>query len=690
MSHASLVTDLAIVLAVAALTGTLMRMVRQPPILGYLLAGLIVGPYIPIPLFADVERVQELSEFGVVLVMFAVGLEFSLAGVAAVLPTAGLTAVVQIGGMFWAGNLLGAALGLSTVGSVFLGASMAISSTMVVTKVFELHRPPSDVRTMVLGVLVLQDLAAIVLITIVTAVAEGSGLAPAAVAATVGRLAAVMAVGLLLGLWVVPRLARRISGLRSSEVSTVFAVGLCFGLAAAMEWLGYSAALGAFLAGMLVAESGLGRQFEHLVAPLRDVFAAVFFVSVGMTVDPLLAVEHLGTAALVAATVVALQATLVTSSGLLAGLGLRRAGHAGLALGQIGEFGFIIMGIGVGAGVVPPSMFTVVVVVAVLTAFTTPLALRLAPRVLGGIEHRLPRRLRTHLSLYAAWVDSLRRGDSVSEVRRKLRRSLRVLVVDAIAIAALVIVASLLMAPARLWLESMVGVGPTVATGLVVLLTAVATIPFARGVSRAARSLGTLGARSVFPTGTHEGPDLTTTSRRAMGIGLQLAALLGVGLLVAALTQPFVPPAIDVVLLGAALAPSVVLLWRAGGPLHEHVGSATLAVLELLRSGAPIEHEPAVDELLHGLGDATAIRLEAGAAAIGKTLAQLDLRALTGATVLAIAHPDHDVAAPTGREVLRQDDVLAVAGPLESVEQARSLLLDGSVPVPPEPADDPA
>ena len=454
----TLVTDLAVVLGVAAVIGTAFRALRQPPILGYLLAGLIVGPYIPIPLFANVERVHELSEFGVVLVMFAVGLEFSLGRVARVMPLAGLTAAIEIGGLFWAGNLLGVALGLSAVGGVFLGASVAISSTMVVTKVFEMHEPPSDVRGMVLGVLVLQDLVAVVLIAIVTAVAEGTGLAPSALAATLGQLLGVLAATVGLGLLVIPRLARRIARMQSAEVSTVFAVGLCFSLAAVMEHLGYSPALGAFLAGMLVAESGLGRRFEHLVVPLRDMFAAVFFVSVGMTVDPILALEHLDIAALVAAMVVVLQAVLVTSAGLLNGLGLRRAGHAGLALGQIGEFGFIIMGIGVSAGVVPPFMFAVVVAAALLTAFTTPLALRAAPRLLSELDRRLPPRLRANLTLYSAWVDALRHGEGASPLRRKIRRTLRVLVLDALAVAALVIGSSLGLRPAAAGLASRTGV----------------------------------------------------------------------------------------------------------------------------------------------------------------------------------------------------------------------------------------
>jgi monovalent cation:H+ antiporter-2, CPA2 family len=682
MIHPSLVTDLAVVLGVAALTGPVLRRLRQPPILGYLLAGLIVGPYLPVPLFANAARVRELSELGVVLVMFAVGLEFSLRRVGEVLPLSGLVAAIQIGGMFWAGNLLGAALGLAPVGAVFLGASVAISSTMVVTKVFELHRPPSDVRGTVLGVLVLQDLVAIVLIAVVTAVAHGSGLAPSALASTLGRLLGVLATAVGLGLWLVPRLARRIARLQSAEITTVFAVGLCLALGATMEHLGYSPALGAFLAGMLVAEAGLSRRFEPLVAPLRDVFAAVFFVSVGMAVDPLAAAEHIGTAAIVAACVVVLQAVLVTGAGILSGLVLRRAGHAGLALGQIGEFGFIIMGIGVGAGVVPAVWHTVVVTAAVFTAFTTPLLLRVAPRLLAAVEHGLPRRMRANLSLYSAWVDALRqrKGGTAegSPLRQRIRRTLRVLVLDTAAVTGIVIAGSLALAPATAWLVERTGLSVRLSGALLVAVVAVAAFPFARGLSRAAGTLGALLGQAVFPAAPVGRADLTTTSRRAMSFGLQLAALLTAGLFVAALTQPFVPPGIALVVLGVALLPSVLLLLRSGGPLGDHVHSATLALVEYLRrDDVEQAHEPMLDDLLHGLGDATPIRLSAGAAAVGRTLAQLDLRAATGATVLAIAHADSNVTAPTGREVLREGDVLAVAGPHEAVEHARALLLEG-------------
>ncbi len=680
--HPSIVTDFAIVLGVAAVTGTLFRLLRQPPVLGYLVAGLIVGPYIPIPLFADTARVHELSEFGVVLVMFAVGLEFSLARVAKVVPLAGVVALVQIGGMFWAGHTVGALLGLSTVSAVFLGASVAISSTMVVTKVFDLHAPPPEVRALVLGVLVLQDLVAIVLIAIVTGVAHGTGLAPAALLSTLGRLLGVLAAVVLVGIWIVPRVARRVWAIDSDEVSTVFALGLCFSAAVGMQLLGYSPALGAFLAGMLVAESGLGERFEHLVAPLRDAFAAVFFVSVGMTVDPRLAIEHLPASLLVAGTVVALQGALVTSAGLLSGLGLRRAGHAGLALGQIGEFGFIIMGIGTAAGVVPEYMFTVIVAASVVTAFTTPVALRSAPALLTGVDRRLPKRLRMNLSLYAAWLDELRRSKEQTPRRRKIRHALRVIVLDAIVVITLVVLGSLGLERAAAWIGARVELAPQLAKAVVVIAVGGVVFPFAWGLMRAARNLGSVLAESVFPGAPQGRVDLTTTSRRAMSVGLQVVALLAAGLLVTAVTQPFVPVGVGLPVLAAALLPSVLLLRRSGGPLGEHVHSATLALIDFLRRDEHTPREPQLKDLLHGLGSATTVRIDAGAPAIARSLADLNLRARTGAVVLAIAHVDSDVAAPTGHEILREGDVLAVAGPHEAVARARAVLLGERAPEP--------
>ncbi|MFT5584789.1 MAG: CPA2 family monovalent cation:H+ antiporter-2, partial [Cognaticolwellia sp.] len=375
-SSLDLVQDLGIALSMAAGMGLLAKRLGQPPVLGYLLAGLLVGPYIPIPVFADGERTHALSELGIVLVMFVVGLELRIKRLIKVLPTAGATALIEVGALLLAGIGVGTALGWGAQGALFLGASIAISSTMIVSNVFTGQGVTGPLRGYVMSVLVVQDVLAIVLAAVLTAVAAGQGLEPVALAAVVGRLAAVLVGILAFGVFLVPPLIRRVKALGSKELLVVVCAGLCFGLAFAAESLGYSVALGAFLAGVLVAESGEGHHVEHAMEPVRDIFAAIFFVAIGMSVDPRLALANLPVALAVSGLVVVVQLLSVGFAGVLSGNGLRRSVRAGLSLGQVGEFGFILSAIGIQAGVAPAELAPIVVTVAVLTSFTTPIAIR--------------------------------------------------------------------------------------------------------------------------------------------------------------------------------------------------------------------------------------------------------------------------------------------------------------------------
>ena len=681
MAQASpLVADFAVVLGVATVTGALARRLKQPPVLGYLLAGLIVGPYIPIPLFADVERVREMSELGVVLVMFTVGLEFSLSRAAQVLPTAGLAAAVQISGLFWAGNLVGVALGLSTPGQVVMGAGLCVSSTMVVTKVFEVHKPPTDVRSLVLGVLVLQDIVAIVLIAVVTAVAAGASASPGELLGVAGQLLGAIVVAGLVGLVVIPRLTKAVAKLDMAEVDTVFAVGICFVFGGVMQLLGYSPALGAFLSGALVAESGLASRYEHLVAPLRDVFAAIFFVSIGMQVDPLVAVGHVPQMLAVAALVAALQLALVSAAGLLSGQGLRKSMHSGLALGQLGEFAFIIIGIGVSAGLLSPSLFTVIVGAAVLTTFTTSVGLARADALLDKVEHALPTRVTTQLSMYAAWIARAR--GSAGGKRPQTRRAVAMLAIDGAAIVGIVIGASFAWPTVGGWAERQ-GLPPQAVAFLGALLVLCTIAPFAYAIWRASRALGTALASAALPPGGAPS-ELVSTSRVTVTRALQLAALLGTGMLVVALTRPFVPPGSGLLALGVFLVPAVAALWRSRAPFESQVQSATVALFDFLRrQDSSVAPTSEAESLLHGLGDVVRIEIPAGAPAVGATLGELDLRAQTGAAVLAIADAGGTVVAPTSMRPIEAGSILALTGPPSSIMHARHVLL-GEEPIAPK------
>ena len=308
----SLVSDLAIVLGVAAATSIVLRVLRQPSVLGYLVAGLLVGPLLSTPLFADVERLDQLSEFGVILVMFSIGLEFSVARLLKLLPASGLAALVQIGAMAWLGYAFALFVGLGAVPGLFVGASVAISSTMVVAKVYDDHTPGRALRRLVFGVLVVQDVVAVIFIAALTAVASGATVSLDSLASIGLTLIAALVAALGGGLLVIPRLVRFLYRIGNRELLVVAMAALAFCAAVGAARLGYSAALGAFLAGMLVAESGRGRESEHIVAPLRDLFTAIFFVTVGMGVDPAMAVRHLDEACLLTVIVVGGQLVAVS------------------------------------------------------------------------------------------------------------------------------------------------------------------------------------------------------------------------------------------------------------------------------------------------------------------------------------------------------------------------------------------
>ncbi len=679
MHGVTFVADLAVVLGVAALTGVIAGGLGQPTVLGYLAAGLIVGPSVPVPVFADPERVASLAEFGVVLVMFAIGLEFRVGKLMRVLPTSGLTGLVQISFLAWAGFTLGVLLGWSTVEAVFLGGCLCISSTMLVSKVFAQQPIEADIRDHVLGVLVIQDVAAIALIAAMTGVAAGGGLEPAELAVTLLRLAGVL-LGLLVGgVLLVPPLMRRVVGLGSSEILAVTAVGLCFGMALLAEHLGYSVALGAFIAGIVVAESGEGQTVEHLLAPLRDVFAAIFFVSIGMGVNPIEAWDNVGTSLIVAGVVVVAQLISVSAAGILSGLGQRRSIIAGVALGQIGEFAFIIAAIGAGAGVVRASLQPVVVTVAVLTAFTTPFLLKRAGRVAAIIDHHTPHRIQRLLCLYEAWLERARGALPDPAQLPARRRALRSLALDAVG---LVLAGALLV----VWLPDLAHglanrVGTTEALGAAVVVgTAMVLLsPLAVGLVRNSDVLARMLAQRVAPEGEN-----ASAGERAAASALRatthLMLVLVLGAPAMAVMRPFTGGPYGLAVLSVGLVVAAALVWRAAGRVDIETRSGTGHLVARLAARAapvgapPIDHTPPTA----GVSALYPVALASGDAAVGRTLAEVDLRALTGATVVNIRRGGAAVVLPGGKEVLGAGDVLELTGTADALQRAEAALRRGA------------
>jgi CPA2 family monovalent cation:H+ antiporter-2 len=636
--------NLAVVLGVAGLTTVVSQRLRLPVVFGYLLAGMIVGPHVPIPVSVDEGMVRTLSELGVILLMYSLGLEFTLRRVAEIGATAGLAALAETSLMFGLGYAAGGLLGWSATERLFAGALVAISSTTIVARTFAEQKVQGRLRDVVFGILVIEDLIAITLIAVLSAVAGGRGPSAVEVGLTAVRLATFLVVLMGVGLLIVPRLMRHVVRLDRAEITVVTGVGVCFAAALLALGFGYSVALGAFIAGALVAESGHGKRLEELIAPLRDVFVAIFFVSVGMLIDPRVVLAQWPAVLGLTLVVVGGKAVAVTVGTFLTGSGLRESVRAGLSLAQIGEFSFIIAGVGLATGATRPFLYPVAVAVSAVTTLLTPWMVRRADGVAQYVDRKLPRALQTFAALYGSWIERLRATPDL-DARTQVRRLVRRLLVDLVLLAGLVVAAAAEMGRFAVLLEGWLGVDARVSRRVVVGVALAAAVPFVYGIIGISRSLAVALALRALPT--VRGLDRAAAPRGALVATLQLAILLAAAVPLLALLQPFLPgvPLVAVlVALGTGLA---VAVWRSAGNLHGHARAGAeviaLAFTQHDRATATAaELTQTMEQLavmLPGLGEPEPVRLTVGSPAIGRSLRALDLRGRTGATVLAITRP---------------------------------------------------
>src|SRR6266567_7893596 len=419
--------NLAVVLCVAAVATVVFQRLHQPVVFGYLLAGLIIGPHISIPLVADPQTVRALSELGVILLMFSLGLEFSIRKLVQVSQKAGAVALFESSIMISVGYLLGQVLGFTRMESIFAGAITGISSTTIIVKAFQEQNVKGRVTELVFGILIIEDLIAIFLLTILTTISRSGTVSPGDLAITAVRLAMFLAGLIGFGILTVPRAIRAVQRLGRPETTLVASIGICFAAALLALSFGYSVALGAFIAGSLIAESGHEAEIEKLVRPVRDMFAAIFFVSVGMMIDPTALTQHWRAILALTVAVILGKVLAVTIGAFLAGHGRRTAIKAGMSLAQIGEFSFIIASVGVSAGVIASWIYPVAIAVSAITTLTTPLLIRLSNRAAAEIDHWLPEPIQMVAALYASWIERVRSAPRAPTERSATRRIVRII-----------------------------------------------------------------------------------------------------------------------------------------------------------------------------------------------------------------------------------------------------------------------
>lgn len=422
MHHAPLIHDLALILGLAAVVTLIFNRIRQPVVLGYVVAGLLISPNtFRLHLVADLPNIQVWAELGVIFLMFSVGLEFSFRRLMRIGVSTSLSALIEVGLMMCFGWIAAKLAGWNFSDSIFLAILCAISSTTIIFKTLdELKLRSRRFAERIMSMLVMEDLVAILILASLSLFVTRGTLSGLELVASGGKLLFVVGTWFLLGYFAVPRFVRYVGRVGSDEMLTILSLGLCIFLAVVAARFGYSVALGAFIMGSIVAESSESHRIEELIRPLRDVFSAIFFVSVGILVDLRMSADHWIAILGVSCLVVFGKIFAATLSSLLTGQTFRSSVQIGFGLAQIGEFSFIIAGMGATMKLISPYLYPVAVTSSLLTTFLTPYLIRHSHTVAVYLEGKLPQSCSDFLLRYATWMQG--RASDISTTRDFYRK----------------------------------------------------------------------------------------------------------------------------------------------------------------------------------------------------------------------------------------------------------------------------
>jgi CPA2 family monovalent cation:H+ antiporter-2 len=578
MHDIGFIRDLAMVMLVAGATTVLLHRLRLPVLPGYILAGVLIGPHTPGVLVADPRTIGDISNLGVVLLMFTLGLEFSVRKLREVGGGVLLVAVAEVGFMLWIGYTLGTAFGWSTRDALFLGAIMSLSSTMVATRTLrEGGKRQWPFARVVVGMLVAEDMLTIVILTLLTAVAIGGVVETGVAFSLIGHLGLFVVAGMLVGLLLLPRLVDYVAGFGNDEMLLVSVLGICFGASLLAALLGFSVALGAFLAGAVVAEARHATRVVHMVEPLRDMFAALFFVAIGLKIDPGLLLQY-AVPALIVAAVVMLGKTLACGVGcFFVGHDVRSALRAGLSMAQIGEFSFVIATLGLSLGAVSDFIYPIAVASALICMVSSPYLMRSADAVVNAGRKLLPRSLQMVITSYSGWLENLRPVEENAAIAAMFRRLLWHIAVNVVLVVTLFTMGAYVNTHGWGWF-SQVGIHRELRHTLIWAAALVLSLPFLIAIYRKAEALGMLlaelGIRERFAGG------YTQTIRQVLARLIPLAALVLLALLVGALGSTILPPRGVALSVGAVVLLLAVVLWRSLVKMHARLQAALRDTLD--------------------------------------------------------------------------------------------------------------
>ena len=653
----ALFMDLALILITAGVITVVFKWLKQPLVLGYILAGFFIGPYFHwFPVITDPTSVQVWSDIGIVFLMFALGLEFSIKKLKKVGATGAITALTELAIMFLIGNTVGHLLGFKDMDCIFLGCMLSISSTAIIIKSFDdLKLKQQKFTSTVTAVLVVEDLVAVLLLVVLSTISVSRTFNGGELVLSMVKLVFFLIVWFVFGIYLIPTFLRWMRKYMTEETLLLVAVGLCFGMVVLAAKAGFSTALGAFVMGAILAETIEVEVIHRLITPLKNLFGAVFFVSVGMLIKPLVLVQYWLPILIIALCIMLFKTTAATLGVLLSGRPLKTAIQSGFCFCQIGEFSFIIAGLGMSFGVIDENLYPIIVSVSILTTFVTPYMIKSALPFYDWLEPRLPARLKKHLSQYSEHAN----GDSTDRPRLRLfiRKQLTNILLYGVILAAISLLSLTILKPFldRLFTDLEI---PLIWSRIIGLAaTLVIMSPFLWAV--AVKNVSKKKIREMFDNYRFS---------QAVVIPLLVlryfAALLSVGVVVAG----YVDLAAGFLMVIAVIIVAVVLFSRKADGFYSQIEEQFTKNFNSRQAQASfhipsgMENEFAMERL----------RMTPASPLAGLTLQQAQLRARYGANVVTIERGDTIIDLPDKNSLMMPYDVLTVIGTDEQVSAIRN------------------
>ena len=579
MHAISFIQDLAVIMLVAGVVTILFHRLKQPVVLGYIVAGFIIGPHTPpFGLIHDEDTIKTLAELGVIFLMFCLGLEFSLRKLFKVGATAFIAAFLEIILMIWIGYEIGRWFDWNTMDSLFLGAILAISSTTIIVKALnDLKMKNQRFAQLIFGVLIVEDILGIGIIALLSSIAVSGTVSSGEVFSTVGKLSLFMIVALVIGILLVPRLLAYVAKFESNEMLLITVLGLCFGFCLLVVKLEYSMVLGAFLIGAIMAESRQLIKIERLIEPVRDMFSAIFFVAIGLMIDPQILLQYAWPIAVITVAVVLGKMLSCGLGAFIAGNDGRTSLRVGMGLSQIGEFSFIIAALGMTLQVTSDFLYPVAVAVSAITTLLTPYLIRGADPLSLKIAAVMPKRMSRVFGMYGEWLRSIQPQGEGAMLASMIRKIILQVGVNLALVVAIFFTGSFFAKRIGGYLEGWIS-DPSWQKALIWGGALLLSLPFLIAAYRKLKALSMLLAEmSVKPemAGRH-----TQRVRRVIAELIPILSLLVIFLLLAALSASILPTNKLLVLIAVVTAAVAAVLWRWFIRVHTRMQVALLETLD--------------------------------------------------------------------------------------------------------------